>query len=504
MKLLRLKLFERYKSIESFDYDFRTIDDNTSFSPICFVGLNGSGKSNIIEVISEIFCYLDLYILEYENAPKWTEKSPLTFEIEYLLIDEKDEQQHLKVICTKNKSPEFFIIDSNGDETKQANSKDLLPSKIIGYSSGHNESISYPYLKNQGFYANEVAKIALSDPYRKDLAHTLSLFMDYEVNSLILITNYLFDNDTSIFKDLIRIQQPTSFVININLSQGSKRDIELTEELHSIIVKLQKSSIYPQGDFKKEWKLNFILNDALKEAVQSLFDSAEDFFSSLYKLSLLNALRLTKSERNFYTQEHKIDSLKERPPAVAKENKVFNIDELKIQLTIPDIEIDYSGLSDGEHQFIHIFGTVMLFNEPNCLFLLDEPESHFNPQWRAKFINLVDTILVDKSPEFILSTHSPYVISAAKREHVLKFYREDSVIKYMEPTRETFGATFEEILTELFDLENSISTYSKEYIEELIKSNSLEKMEEAISNIANSSVKHFLYQKILRLRKAQG
>ncbi len=504
MKLLRLKLDERYKSIDTFDYEFRTInDDYTYFSPICFVGLNGSGKSNIIEALSEVFCYLDLFVLDYKNAPRWTRKSPLSFEIEYTLVN-KAKILHIKVQCEKNKQPMFLTIDENGKEKSKSPSKDLLPTRIIGYSSGHNESISYPYLKNQGFYASEVRKIALTDPYKTNLNHTLSLFMDYEVNSLILITNYLFDNDTSIFKELIRIDQPSSFKININLSKGAKRDVELTQELLDVIKKLHKASSLSQGDFEKEWELYFLVDNDTKSKIQSLFGSAEDFFTALYKLSLLNALRLTSNERKFYTKESKEDSLKERPPVVPKENKVFNIDELKIQLNVPDIEIDYSGLSDGEHQFIHIFGTIMLFNAPNCLFLLDEPESHFNPQWRAKFINLVSGILGENNSEFILSTHSPYVISAAKSEHVLKFCRDGNLITYDEPTRETFGATFEDILQELFGLDNSISTYSKQYIDKLIEKQNLTAMEESIPNIANSSVKRALYQEILRLRKGKG
>ncbi|MDP3301489.1 MAG: restriction system-associated AAA family ATPase [Sulfuricurvum sp.] len=504
MKLLHFKLKDQYKSIDAFDYEFRTITDNfDSFSPICFVGLNGSGKSNIIEALSEVFCYLDLFILDYDNTPKWAKISPLSFEIEYILAF-TTQTKHIKIECAVNKKPFFFTIHEDGKLKEEIPSQDLLPSRIIGYSSGHNESISYSYLKNQGFYANEVTKIALSERKKENLPHTLSLFMDYEVNSLILITNYLFKHDTNVFKNLIRIEQPTSFEINIKLSAPSKRDVVLTPELDDVINKLKQAAISSTGDFKKEWNLYFIINDSTIEAIQTLFQGPIDFFTSLYKLSLLNSLRLTGSERNFYTSKLKDDSLKERAPVVPKENKVFNIDQLKLQLTIPSIEIDYSGLSDGEHQFIHIFGTIMLFNEPNCLFLLDEPESHFNPNWRSKFIQLANNVLQNNLSEFILSTHSPYVISSAKKEHVLKFSRQEDKVVYFEPTRETFGATFEEILEQLFDIENSISSYSKEYIDNLIVSQDLFKMEEAVSNIANSSVKRFLFQEILRQRKLQG
>ncbi|MCL1446541.1 AAA family ATPase, partial [Klebsiella quasipneumoniae] len=43
-------------------------------------------------------------------------------------------------------------------------------------------------------------------------------------------------------------------------------------------------------------------------------------------------------------------------------------------------------LSDGEHQLLHSLGLCLLFRETNSLFLLDEPETHFNPHWRASFI----------------------------------------------------------------------------------------------------------------------
>ncbi len=493
MRLLRLKINQKYKSIDAFDYGFRQRDDDSlSFSPICFVGVNGSGKSNIIEALSEIFCYLDLFILDYEKAPQWAKKSPLSFEVEYLLTFQT-KLLHIKILSTKNRQPEFYLVDIYGNETKASPKNNLLPSRIIGYSSGHNESISYPYLKNQGFYAIEVLNAA-KQKKNKLINHTHSLFMDYEINSLILITNYLFAEDTLIFEKIIRIKKPISFQININLLK-----VIITMELRAIINNLQSAAISSESDDKTFWKLDFLLNDSTKIAIQTLFESADNFFTSLYKLTLLNAIRLTRTERNFYTNEVKDNSLRERPPVVAKENKVFNIDKLKIQLTEPDIEIDYSGLSDGEHQFIHIFGTIMLFNNPNCLFLLDEPESHFNPQWRVKFINLISEILGVNDSEFILSTHSPYVISAAQREHVLKFYRVGELIKYMKPTRETFGATFKEILEELFDVENSISAYSKKYINKKINSKDLEKMEKAVFDLAESPDKLLLYDAIYDL-----
>ncbi len=45
----------------------------------------------------------------------------------------------------------------------------------------------------------------------------------------------------------------------------------------------------------------------------------DNFFTSLYKLSLLNALALTAHERDFYTKKNPKGTFLERPPAVSKE-----------------------------------------------------------------------------------------------------------------------------------------------------------------------------------------
>ena len=45
-----------------FEYTFNPPGENaTGLSPICLVGLNGSGKSNLIELIADIFSYADRY-----------------------------------------------------------------------------------------------------------------------------------------------------------------------------------------------------------------------------------------------------------------------------------------------------------------------------------------------------------------------------------------------------------------------------------------------------------
>ena len=148
MKLLRLKIDQEYKSLNRFADTFNQAGIGYDhIAPICFVGLNGSGKSNIIEALSEILCFLDLYHLLFLKTPKWALQSPLSFEVEYVLNQNTNQEHHILIKSRKSGAPELFEKDGTGQFISLSNSKlgSALPSRILGYSSGHNETISFPF-----------------------------------------------------------------------------------------------------------------------------------------------------------------------------------------------------------------------------------------------------------------------------------------------------------------------------------------------------------------------
>ena len=69
MKIIRLKFTSDFKGLKKdFEIIFDEKNDNIkSFEPICFVGLNGSGKSNILEALADIFYYLENVSRQSEN-----------------------------------------------------------------------------------------------------------------------------------------------------------------------------------------------------------------------------------------------------------------------------------------------------------------------------------------------------------------------------------------------------------------------------------------------------
>lgn len=504
MRLLSLEIGQPYKSLESFKYKFREDASGgvgvDGIDPLCFVGLNGSGKSNIIEALSEIFCLLDLVCLDYKETPKWALQSPFTFKLVYSLKVNKKEHK-VSVEAVKGKSPYLVVDDAEKLISLPDEMAEWLPNRVLGYSSGHNETISFPYLRNQGFYADEITKSAFDTDGQLLVPHTKTLLMDYESNVLILLANILFLSPAKrkVFQEYLRIKDVSSFRLIVEFSRKRGADVKRTVEIDETITKLKAVALIHEQVSKSRLVLDFVVGSATRKAFKSHFIDGVDFYTRLYKLSLLNALQLTGAERDFYTKKPKAEALLEKPPTVPKQDKIFAVDQLKLLLSEPHREIDYVGISDGEHQFIHIIGSAMLFEEDNCLFLFDEPESHFNPSWRAKFIDILSDVVGDRAQDFVVSTHSPYVVSACHSRNVVKFERDGEHIKYVRPSRETFGGTFERLLKDLFGLSSSISAHSSNRLAEIIDSGDLGEMELAAAEYAESPEKRRLYEIMMRL-----
>ena len=508
MKIISLKVDGDYKSLHNFEQTFRTDgDSNTTLSPICLVGLNGSGKSNLIEALSEIFCYLEIINLPYERITQKAKQSDLRFEIEYdLLLKKAKKRRRIKIIKQDSGNPIFLETDGEKENIIEGakSQLDILPTRIIGYSSGLNETISIPFFKTNSFYSEEVRNQARDeDKRRQPIAESRTLFMDYDSNAAILLANYLFSSKKQllVFREHLRIRDVASFQIIIKLTYGSKKPVDLTEELKDSIARLKKCADVTDEDTKEDRiTFSYNINPRTRKRFREHFVDAKTFFTVVYKLSLLNALALTGSERKFYRREDVKEGLLDRPPTVSKEDKIFNIAQLRLKLLKPEKEIDYAGISDGEHQFIHVFGTVKLFDEPGCLFLLDEPESHFNPRWRREFVQMLGDITSSGNQEFIISTHSPFIVSGCKKENVFKFERTGDSAISVGVDFETFGSSFDFLLMKLFDLKAMISEQAFEELRAVLRSNDLKKLEAAVGDFGESFEKRFLFERIAKVK----
>ena len=138
---------------------------------------------------------------------------------------------------------------------------------------------------------------------------------------------------------------------------------------------------------------------------------------------------------------------------------------MKPELTITkdDIELKLSQLSDGEKKCILIVADIArrlaianlslevseVLKQGKGIILIDEIEAHLHPGWQREIIPALTKTF--PSCQFIVTTHSPQVLSKVKSENI--FILEDGmVINAKDAGYHTYGRTSNSILSELFDI----------------------------------------------------
>ncbi len=510
-KLHRLKLNGRFGRLLDFDECLRMTSPRDT-TPICMVGLNGSGKSNVLEALSEIFTHLELILLPWHRGTK-RKTSSLSFELEYTVQFGRKPPRSIKIWKGTEGNAQYSETLADGldrEITSPDEQRSLLPRRVIGYSSGMNETLSLPYFKLTALYVKEVALAVRRGQDEDDyVAEPRSLFIDYESNAAILLANFLFapPSKLALFKHHIRVEEVESFTIRFNakppaLKSGVKLTGQLTNDLDKI-AKCAGTTFDPVLDENV-----FVFRDAKfyrKRFADDFPDGGSEFFMALHRLSLLNALCVHSGTTDEYEQNDPRAGSVDRPQIVARLDRIFSIENVKLRLSapIPKPTIAYESLSDGEHQFIEIFGTVMLFNEPGTLFLLDEPESHFNPTWRSQFVQILAECGNVRRQEMALSTHSPFIVSGCRGESVFKFERKGKGAVCKPADFETYGSSFDYLLTRLFDMDALIATQPLEGMKRVFRNGNLEDLNRALVEFGDSFEKRFIFQRIAEKKLQQ-
>ncbi|ROH91522.1 restriction system-associated AAA family ATPase [Chryseobacterium cucumeris] len=521
MKINRLCIYdiENRPLLKGLNLYFGTRLNDNNASANCFIGVNGAGKSQVLEALSEIFLFMDnLYRVENPLPEKYL-LSPFAFKIEYEIVFE--EVLHLVVfecdkVGGKLKDVDFSIFIKNDEELQQIDISQIslinfIPAKITGYTSGANETLSLPFDSYYDHYAeytwNRAKNINDTADHSKIDYDPRLYFMNYNTNLGITITSFIYRDDFPEFQlilDTLNINELKSFVITIQTLPPTRRNggVIFTPELEEWrqkLINIADENIVDEKHQKNTLKFN--ITDETRIAFKDNFSSALELYTCLYKLELLNNLVVDKATREKLKKERADRKLLTKMPIVSDINKVMNYSELKLILNNKNrSEIDYLSLSDGEHQFLNVFGTLLMMNQDNCLFLLDEPETHFNPVWRRTFISTLERITHNRKQDIFITTHSPFIISDSKRENVFIFKKENEEIIVDNPSSETYGATFDNILKMAFEIVPPISENSLEEIKKLQHENDPNVIQEELENFGDSLEIATLRNRIILLK----
>lgn len=149
---------------------------------------------------------------------------------------------------------------------------------------------------------------------------------------------------------------------------------------------------------------------------------------------------------------------------------------------LPLFTFDWPNLSTGEKAYLNLFSRIHYglfdklnknekFKDVNLLYILiDEGSTGFHPQWQKEFLNKLVLFSNEINPikkHFIITSHSPYLLSDLQIEDVISIGKSDD---YRFPLENTFAANIHELLADKFYLENTfMGDFARQKIEEIGK-----------------------------------
>lgn len=539
MKLLKLHIEEEYKSLhKGFSIEFhKSLDSMDTFQPFCFAGLNGSGKSNVLEALASIFYHLEFCVAKFRPQSfdkhfKRHKSTPDAYTLKYLIGKNNEESYSLnnfyKVTIVKanhhkkakSNEPRLFIQEFPFDDTVEkkeismlpsehnnvsAEGKTYLPDLVVAYSSGENETLSLPFIKNRLINFDKYC-----EDYKKDIVfdepESSLIYIDEGMSQAVLLAALLFEDENTLkpLKKELGLLELQSFTMHFNNQivelNGEKDDLSYTyilTHINNILDGLKKcatcwyESKVPIEEIDGEkyiLTLDFYVDEATKAIFKKHFKTSFELFRFFQVLYELNSNIVSESiKEEVYSTESFYR--KGKLPVAAPIDTVFHFLNYKILKKIKGKAAPNALLlrefSDGEQQFLHTIGICLMLKERRTLLLLDEPETHFNPAWRAKFIKILNESIeagrlknvlngdfnVHLLKDVILTSHSPFIISDCMPNNVIFFDRnKETELVEAKSAKElefnTFGTSVETILDELFDYNQSIGDWSNE---ELLK-----------------------------------
>lgn len=510
MKLLKLHINSDYGSIrKGFKLKFRIpYEDHipnqidwSEFHPFCFAGLNGSGKSNVLEALANIFYHVES--CANVNQPENFQNNfrpeichPNAFELEYYICQNQEYKiENLIKVCIRkvekskredglpvltyqpfpfDQAPIPVSVVAEIFATKPAPAKRYLPNLVIGYSSGENEILSIPFLKTRLLHFDEY-RVALERRQRYDEPESSLLYVDYEMSQAVLLVNLIFQKKEvlePLHKEL-GIADIIRFRMNLNLHLHDNKKI--LEQYQEIIEAFKRcaTAFYEEKD---RLTLDFWINSASKEAFKVNFSNNPfklfQAFQILYTLNYRTVKPEIKSDvyqsKGYYTDG--------KVPTPEPKEKVFFFLDYYIRKKYRDSEdvipLLMKNLSDGEQQFLHTMGICLMLQGKSALLLLDEPETHFNPDWRSKFIRTLKKSLYQSQSnnlmtDILITSHSPFIISDCYPDKVIVFEKGKQPINARDMNFRTYGTSIDIIMENIFKKQNTIGDLSRKEIEDI-------------------------------------
>lgn len=424
MHLQRLKI-PSFRNLRDFEITFTgsaTDADGTvrTFKSHAVIGQNGSGKSNMIEAIVTIFRDLDL------NDP-----TPFDYELDY--SRSYDGQLHEIRIVSKVGSPPVVTIngelvdhwllsdrygESDADrKPERGSARKYLPSHIFTYYSGKSERLEALFRDHQERFIDNLSDY--EDEVDSDSPLRRLFYCRHPHSKLVLLACLLAPEEPlkAILHDL-RIEDVDSVLFTL------KKPYRLSGELSVDEIKTGDNRFwFDNTRFTEE------LLDILWERATAPIDHTEEMtidFRGRTEPQELLYLYLKDKEDLTKVKDHIGDSY--RFFQYVEGSYIADLlDDIRVFVKHKHANdlISFEQLSEGELQLLTVLGLMRITHQDECLFLLDEPDTHLNPIWKLRYFDEIEKVLkqddgeiIKGDSQIIIATHDPMMIGSLRKEQV--------------------------------------------------------------------------------------
>ena len=433
---------ERHKNLVDFAIDF----DESQLTTV-LVGENATGKSNLFEAIIRIFRHLDL-----GEAP------PFGYRIDYqcrghrVQIEAKEAKTFASgttVTVDRGKKLSAKAFRERKDE--------LLPKNVFAYYSGPSRRMESLFDEHQHRFYQAQLNGKETDGLRR-------LFYARLVHSQFVLLSF-FSSDSA--EDQAFLQERLGItglesVLFVFRKPGWGREVgedpEITDErdgrffgargvVKDILGRIWEHALAPiyedervvegfRREAATEQQLYLYLRDeASIRALAEGYDSAVQLFKDLESTYISDVIR-------------EVRVLVHRKGAQGP--------------------LGFGELSEGEQQLLTVLGLLRFTKDEESLFLLDEPDTHLNPHWKLRYLQLIEhAVKPDDNSQLFIATHSPLTVAGLFKSQVQIFTLDgEGHPEVAPPDVDPRGLGVAGVLTELFGLPSTLDPPTQEKLNE--------------------------------------
>jgi predicted ATPase len=425
----------KVKNKEKVIFDVNFIDSNkygrNQLLSTVIIGANGTGKSYLLAILSDIFRALENKIKNKDMNLRYSD-----YFISYYF---NQDFYVIKIINKRNvkieKNDHFIEISDLRLPQKILAVSYMVNDKFTYKAPDSDETDIYEYLgirrTSNAAWTNSIAR-RISDAFIELSSKRESY---YKIKELLAFLNFR-PNITLTFEP----SRKTLFTRNMTLKQlkARIRKLQGSEEYRSHAVKK-----YTDEDLNS--LLAFINVVSKKRNIQLIND----------KKSLIYSIN--------FVQDNDMINLSHDSKYLLRLIELQFLTSPKITL-YKDEEFDFEYASSGEKHLLFTLINITSKIKQNSLVLIDEPELSLHPNWQMSYIDTIKRIFYDYSScHFILATHSHYIVSDLEEDSSSivvinsdeeKHTRTSQLINYS-----TYAWSAENILYNIFQVRTSRNFY---------------------------------------------